>query len=229
MAKYSSIVAAALALAHASDVSSSKRIFRTRDAVGNTEGGGALGVGRRAQITGSMTWGGGPVMHRATAYFIYYGAWTPSSGGGILEDMIRGMGGSPWMNIQYTYTDAAGPATTAVSFGGNISVSSALYGTALTDAAVWNIVQSALVANRLPVDTNGIYFVIPSSDVSETSGFCSQYCGWHDVHSYGLQGQKIKYSFIGHAGRCPSSCGVSSSHAPNGNAAIDAMASTLGE
>ena len=72
------------------------------------------------------------------------------------------------------------------------------------DAGVQAVVSSAISSGRLPKDTNGIYFVITSSDVNETSGFCTQYCGWH-THGT-ISGADIKYSFIGNPDRCLSAC-----------------------
>jgi hypothetical protein len=47
----------------------------------------------------------------------------------------------------------------------------------------------------LPKDTNGVYFVLTSADVNETSGFRTQYCGWHARGT--IAGSDIKYAFIG--------------------------------
>ena len=40
-----------------------------------------------------------------------------------------------------------------------------------------NVVKSAINTDRLPYDASGVYFVVSSSNVAETSGFCSRmYC-----------------------------------------------------
>ncbi len=97
-------------------------------------------------------------------------------------------------------------------------------GTTLSDADIQAIVSSALTSGRLPYDNNGAYFVLTSQDVAESSGFCTQYCGWH---TYGmLAGSNIKYAFVGNAARCPSACEAQAS-SPNGNAGADAMASVI--
>src|SRR5437879_3072389 len=71
---------------------------------------------------------------------------------------------------------------------------------------------------------NGIYFVLTSADVNETSGFCTRYCGWH---TYGfLNGANIKYSVVGNSDRCPSAC-AAQSPGPNGTTGIDGMASVI--
>jgi len=35
------------------------------------------------------------------------------------------------------------------------------------------------VSGKLPFDLNGVYEVVTSSDVTETSGFCTIYCAFH--------------------------------------------------
>ena len=76
----------------------------------------------------------------------------------------------------------------------------------------------------MPKDTNGVYFVLTSKDVTASSGFCTQYCGWH---TYGtVAGSNIKYSFVGNPDRCPASCAAQTT-SPNGNAGADGMASII--
>ncbi|HYT98474.1 MAG TPA: hypothetical protein VEO36_14220, partial [Casimicrobiaceae bacterium] len=86
------------------------------------------------------------------------------------------------------------------------------------------VVSSAITSKRLPTDTNGVYFVLTSGDVNESSGFCTQYCGWHTHGTIG--GSDIKYSFIGNPDRCPSACAAQPT-GPNGNAGADGMASII--
>ena len=50
-------------------------------------------------------------------------------------------------------------------------------GTNLTDSNIATIVSNAITSNKLPKDDSGAYFVLTSADVSETSGFCTTYCG----------------------------------------------------
>ena len=83
--------------------------------------------------------------------------------------------------------------------------------------------MAAKISNGLPKDTNGVYFVLTSPDVNETSGFCSHYCGWH-THGT-IAGSDIKYAFVGNpATQCLSSCSAQSV-SPNNNPGMDAMAS----
>ncbi|MCU1220768.1 MAG: hypothetical protein JWN42_1965, partial [Candidatus Angelobacter sp.] len=100
--------------------------------------------------------------------------------------------------------------------------------TNLTDARVQTQVNNAITSGRLPRDTNGVYFVISSSNINETSGFCTRYCGWHTAASLG--GSDIKYSFVGNADRCPSGCEIQSTgpnSAATGQGGIDGMANII--
>ena len=127
-----------------------------------------------------------------------------------------GAGGTGWYNILTSYTSTAGvPIPNSVVYKASTSVSYT-YGTALTDSNIASIVSTAITSHALPLDANGIYFVLTSPDVTATSGFCSAYCGWH---TYGtLSGVAVKYAFVGNAASlCPGSCGVQAS-GPNGNA-----------
>jgi len=70
-----------------------------------------------------------------------------------------------------------------------------------------------------------VYFVLTSQDVTASSGFCTQYCGWH-THGT-IAGSNIKYSFVGNPDRCPASCAAQTNVSPNGNVGADGMASII--
>jgi len=170
---------------------------------------------------------GGSVMTSThnTAYFIWYGNWSGNDAPTILDNMMKHMGGSPWFNINTTYTNRTGlPITNAVKFGGEINVDSSTHGTALDDNAIQAIVSDAVTGGKLPKSSNAIYFVLTSSDITETSGFCSQYCGWHYFGT--IDGLRLKYSFIGNPDQCPSACSAQTV-SPNGNVGADGMASII--
>lgn len=167
----------------------------------------------------------GPVMHgTANVYYIWYGSWSGNTAQTILTDFMQNFGGSAYYNINTSYYDTTGEhVANAVRFAGS-TTDSYSQGTALSDASVQAVVSGALSAGKLPTDSNGVYFVLTSADVDETSGFCSAYCGWHTAA--GLNGQNIKYAFVGNADRCPSDCAKQTT-SPNGNAGADAMVSVV--
>jgi hypothetical protein len=168
---------------------------------------------------------GGPVMLGTTrAYYIWYGAWSGNTATTILTNLASNIGGSPYFNINTTYFDGSSRnVTNSVALGGT-TTDNYSGGLALTDSGVASVVSRALSSGRLPLDTNAVYFVLTSADVNETSGFCTQYCGWH---SHGtMLGADIKYAFIGNPDRCPSACEQQTT-SPNGNAGADGMASII--
>src|SRR5690348_7994934 len=168
---------------------------------------GAPPAGSTGSITPLIANHGGPVMGAPTVYLIWYGNWNQSngsdnpSGQAIVNDFLYGLNGSP-----YYVTNASYPGVSCgFSVGGNTGGSYS-EGSNLSDRKVASIVSRAISSGNLPKDSNGIYFVLTSSDVAETSGFCSRYCGWH---TYGTLGTtNIKYSFVGNANRCLNACSI---------------------
>lgn len=168
---------------------------------------------------------GGPVMLGTTnVYYIWYGNWSGNTASSILTNLAQSIGGSPYYNINTTYYDGNNThVSNAVHYAGS-TTDNYSQGTSLSDAQIQSVVASAISSGRLPKDTSAVYFVLTSADVTASSGFCSQYCGWH-THGT-ISGSDIKYSFIGNPDRCPSSCEEQTT-SPNGNAGADGMASII--
>jgi hypothetical protein len=188
---------------------------------------GPPGVGKKGN---GISFHGGPIMGVAgvsspvNAYYIWYGNWSGNSAVNILTDLAQNIAPSPYFNINTTYYDASNNhVVNSVNYAGS-TTDNYSQGTALSDAAIQAVVSSAISSGRLPKDKAGVYFVLTSQDVTATSGFCTQYCGWH-THAT-LSGSDIKYAFIGNAARCPSAC-AAQNQGPNGNAGADAMASII--
>lgn len=169
---------------------------------------------------------GGPVMlGTINVYYIWYGGWANDTAPTILTNFANSVGGSPYFNINTTYTDGSkNRVANSVALAGQ-TYDSYSYGTSLSDASVENIVSKALISGALPADSNGVYFVLASSDVNETSGFCTKYCGWHTIGA--ISGKNIKYAFIGGSNRCPGSCEPQQLSSPNDNPQADAMVSIV--
>ena len=167
-----------------------------------------------------INYNGGPIITGTTnVHYIWYGNWSGNSATSILTNLAQSIGGSPYFNINTTYYNASNVhVTNAVSYAGSANDSYS-QGTSLSDAQI-----QAVVAAQNPTDTNGVYFVLTSADVTASSGFCTQYCGWH-THGT-INGRDVKYAFIGNPDRCPSSCEEQTT-SPNGNAGADGMASII--
>jgi hypothetical protein len=174
-----------------------------------------------------ISYHGGPVMlHTVNMYYIWYGAWdfNVDNTNTILNSFGNSIGGTSYFNINTTYYDSStAPASGLVTLS-KTTTDTGSQGNALTDSSVENVVSRALATGALPTDPNGVYFVLTSKEITETSGFCTQYCAWH---SHGtINGQDIKYGFVGNPLQCPSACSAQTT-TPNGNMGADAMANLI--
>ena len=156
----------------------------------------AKGVANGKPGTNGIIYHGGPVMLGTTnVYYIWYGNWSGNSATTILPDLAKNIGGSSYFNINTTYYNGSNVhVSNSVSFAAS-TTDNYSQGTALSDAGVQAVVSSAITSGRLPRDTSGVYFVLTSADVNETSGFCTHYCGWHTQGI--IAGLDVKYAFIG--------------------------------
>src|SRR5579864_5259769 len=174
-----------------------------------------------------ISYHGGPLILGTThVYYIWYGNWSNDTATTILPALASSIGGSPYFNINTTYFNGSNiHVTNSVMYLGS-TTDAYSQGSTLSDAGVQAVVSSAISSGRLPSDTNAVYFVLTSADVGESSGFCTQYCGWHTHGTIG--GSDIKYSFVGNPNRCPSACQAQpTSASPNGNLGADGMASII--
>lgn len=191
---------------------------------GNNGNGPSNQAGRPTKGNGISYHGGPLLVNGPNVYYVWYGNWSGNSAPSILTDFAKNIGGSLYFNINTTYYDGSGKhVANAVSYSGS-TTDAYSQGASLSDAGVQAVVSSAISSGRLPKDTNGIYFVLSSADVGESSGFCTQYCGWHTRAT--ISGSDIKYSFVGNPDRCPSACEFQTT-GPNGNAGADGMASII--
>jgi hypothetical protein len=172
-----------------------------------------------------ISYHGGPVMTGTVdIYYIWYGSWGSNTATTILPDFISHLGGSSYEHINTTYYNGSNTHVSgAISYKGAYTTSAYL-GTSLSDAQILQVVADALSGNHLPYDANAIYFVLTSKEVNASSGFCTQYCGWHTSGS--TSKGKVRYAFVGNPDRCITSC-ADQSTSPNGNAGADGMASII--
>ncbi|HEV7858061.1 MAG TPA: hypothetical protein VGO91_05485 [Pyrinomonadaceae bacterium] len=201
-----------------------------RDENGGELNPGSKGFSLTTGGTGSLTPllnHGGPVIGTPTIYIIWYGNWNRGNGTDtpagqqIIRDFSNNVGNSAYFLMNSTY---GGGISGHAVFGGETTTTGYPQGTSLTDTEVKTVANSAITSGRLPYNASGVYFVITSSDVSETSGFCSQYCGWHTAAT--PSAGHIRYSFVGNAARCITSCAAQST-SPNGNPGVDGLISVM--
>jgi hypothetical protein len=160
---------------------------------------------------------GGPVLKGSPVpiYVIWYGNWTngarPSDSQAtvsLIETFLgsNALGGSSYEAINTTYGDNAGNVSGHLNFSGH-SFDNYSAGTKFGDRSLPGIVSRAISAG-LPNDPNGVYLILTSSDVNETSGFCRTYCGFHTHNT--ILGNDLKYAFIGNVDKCQSGCEIQS-------------------
>jgi len=184
----------------------------------------------------SISYHGGPVLGTAAEgpvkiYLIFYGKWSSSDPGGpaLMEDFFKSLGGSKYWNIFTSYTKPA-RIQNAINLAGT-HTDTGSQGSALSDAGLKAVVTKAITSGALPAESNAIYHVVTSREVTETGGFCSQYCGFHTVAT--ISGTNIKYSFVGNPAHCPGGVGTCNGEAsnnnksPNNDPGVDAMISIL--
>lgn len=183
-----------------------------------------------APITGTMKYGGGPIMTNPTnVYYIYYGSGFAASDKAYLENLASGISSHPYFNSEKTYYSQSGSTKTFIN--GPVTFKKAIVdnyslGKSLSDATVQSIVTNHVNKGELPLDVDAVYFVLTAPDVKETTGFCTQYCGWHN--NFALNGNDIKFSFIGNPASCLAGCAPDNvQKSPNGNPGVDAMPSII--
>ena len=173
-----------------------------------------------------ITYHGGPIMLGTThIYYIWYGNWaTDPTGVSILQDLATSIGESPYYAINTGYYNSSGMfVSKSVTFAGSTTDNYSQGPTAVIgQIRAENIVTLAITSGRLPSDPNGVYFVLTSPDVVESSGFC----GYHDHTSIGTT--DIKYAVVGNKlTQGLDNCAIQSATSPNGNPAADAMVNVV--
>jgi hypothetical protein len=165
-------------------------------------------VGKTVVTGNGINYHGGPVLkgNPVPIYLIFYGNWNGSGSNtqasvSLIEHFVSSLGNSAIEHVATTYGDTTGNVSGNVSLGGVAFVSSSKN---LSDRSLQTTVSNTINSGALPRDGNGVYMVLSSSNINETSGFCTQYCGFHTRATLG--GVDIKYAFVGNPDRCPNGC-----------------------
>jgi hypothetical protein len=189
----------------------------------------SLTTGGTGVVSPPITYHGGPLIQTPVIYLIWYGNWNQNNGSDnpagqqIVRDFCNHIGGSPYFNLNTSYSTNGFNITGNVTFGGE-ATDTGSSGTRLRDSSILAIINRAINNHLLPYDANGVYFVLTSTNISETSGFCSFYCGWHTAGN--ANAGHVRYSFVGNANRCLNGCAAQTT-SPNGNPGVDGMISVI--
>ena len=175
-------------------------------------------------------------------YFIYYGCWglphcwngSDTASMDVLSTFASTVGNSPYLQINSTYPDSTGQAPSGVVIYGGDVFDPYSHGVEITRGDVEDMISRQINNFQLPQDSQGIYVIISSADVSANDmGFCSP--GAPTFHSVGIiNSARLTYGFIGNPMRCPTAAGApyfwpggSGLTTPNGSFAGDAMVTNL--
>lgn len=215
-------------LNHGQDTPADGRGDRIRGLPPRAPAGGAVTTGN------GINYHNGPVLHTINLYYILYGNWAQTNlnptGTSLLTAWGNNIGGSPYFNINTTYGDTTGNVPNAVTLYPVSYTDTGSLGTSLSDSSIATLVSNAINSGKLGTagvaDPNGLYMVLTAPGVNETSGFLTQYCGWHSWGTWGTT--PVQYSFVGNAaGPSLGNCAWQTASSPNGDPGVDAMVSVM--
>lgn len=201
-------------------------------------GGGGSGTG--------ISYHGGPVLQAGTKIVAVYWASSPiytngpaagttgagSSDGSLIGTFLRGLGGSPYFNINSTYTNGSGTAiVNSVTYTGywanNTSAPSGT--TSVSDVQMVAMLQSGFTSGALSYDASTLYAIFTPGKVNLGGGFGTQYCAYHTHGTVKIGGvsKTVLYAAMPYDYAYPSAC-TNGTAAPNGDPGADAEVNTLG-
>ena len=188
---------------------------------------------------------GGPVLQSGTkvaaiywaATTIFPGGPTPGTTGSGAQDgsliglFMRGLGGSPYFNINSTYTDGAGAkivnsVTYTQFYANNTSVPAD--GASVSDAQIVSMLQAAFNSGALTYDAGTLYNVFSAGNVNLGGGFGVNYCAYHTHGTVTIGGvaRTVLYSAMPYNAALPNSC-TSGLGSANNDPGADAEVNTL--
>ncbi|MBL0171527.1 MAG: hypothetical protein IPP90_12485 [Gemmatimonadaceae bacterium] len=211
-------------------------------------GAAAARAAQKARVSGTgISYHGGRVLQSGinivAVYWgssaIYAGGPTPgttgagTADGSVVGYFLRNVGGSPYYNINTTYTNGSIKLLNVVNYtrfwANNANVPS--NGQNVSDAAITAMLQSGFTSGALTYDANTLYSVFTAGTVNLGGGFGTQYCAYHtnaNVTVPGLGTKQILYAAMPYNYAYPSGCSAFGSTAsPNGDKPADSEVNTL--
>ncbi len=198
----------------------------------------------RATVNSGITFHGGAVLQATTNVVAIYWATTPifvngpkagtgrgTADSSIIGFFLRNLGGSPWFNINATYTNAAGLRINNLvkysDYWAN-ATSAPVSGATVTDAAILAMLQSGFTAGTLAYDSNTVYSVFTGPHVNLGGGAGTSYCAYHSAAIMTIAGvsRTVLYTAQPYAASWPSACTATTVSA-NGDIGADAEVNLL--
>lgn len=223
--------------ANANHLFHTKDWYQTNNDNGNAHGHGGGGAGGSTGIS----YHGGPVFQSGTKVVAVYwagaaiyngGPTPPSTGPGTSDASLVGyflnhLGGSPYFNINSTYTDGTGRAivnsVSYVSYWANNSNVPA-DGANVSDTQMLTMLASGFQSGAIAYDSGTLYLILTADKVNLGGGFGTQYCAYH---GYGtVNGQIVRYAAMPYDYAYPSAC-TNGTAAANGDPGADYEVNTI--
>ncbi|CAN5811943.1 hypothetical protein BH11GEM2_BH11GEM2_04960 [soil metagenome] len=145
----------------------------------------------------------------------------------LIGSFLRGLGGSPYFNINTTYYNASGSKVlNQVQYTSYWSTGSTCAGPSAspTDAQMVALIQCGLNAGKIAYDPNTVYAIFTASGINLGGGFGSQYCAYH-THGATSSGN-VYYAAMPYNQQYVSGC-TSQYASPNADAAANSEVNTL--
>jgi hypothetical protein len=122
------------------------------------------------------------------------------------------------------YPNAQGQAPSGGLQYGGAAIDAYSHGPTISDADVADIVSGQILNGELGLDPSGIYIVLASPDIAQTTGLFQTYCAMHGRAT--TLGFTSPYVFVGSPARSPARC-APQMVGPNGTLNADAMVSHI--
>ncbi|MEP6573822.1 MAG: hypothetical protein ABJD11_14050 [Gemmatimonadota bacterium] len=188
-------------------------------------------------LAGPILYHGGPILVRtkvASIYWatsrIYNGGPTPgtkgvgTADGSLVGYFLRNVGGSPYFNINTTYTDKVAGGhrvTNSVTYtqfwADNTSVPPST-GSTVSNATIRTEIIKGLNQGKLTYDPATVYLVFTRGNTNLGGGFGSQYCAYHGTFAW--NGKTIVYAAMPFDHQYVNGC-TSRLKSPNNDQAAD--------
>jgi phosphate-induced protein 1 len=153
---------------------------------------------------------GGPILPTPKVVAVYWSGSTIYSGGpaagttgsgaqdgSLVGFFMRSLGGSPYWNINSTYTNSSGQnVANSLAYAGywanNSSVPAA--GASVSDAQMQAMLNSGFTSGKIAYDPQAVYAIFTGHGVNLGGGFGSQYCAYHTYYTSSAAGGIVKYA-----------------------------------